>query len=157
MTESPKHSFTRYKDRDKKKMYVKCNNFKIENGVRYICTYSKREDHHNCDIREGKFHKCKFESVSKQTTIDDIIKISSQKFTHTKESVLRKMLFFIGKNNLSLLIAESKELYELIIEAIQLGQENPRTAPTSLFKPHKRNSLTYLFALVADECHQLSL
>lgn len=88
------------------------------------CTFNKRIDHFNNDIKKGIFHKCNFSK--KPRKVENITNFFDKLAEGEDVDVDTNLLFdtlieTTGKLNLSLEAGRSGELYELIQVAVAFG------------------------------------
>lgn len=103
-----------------KKNTVFCQN--SENGLN--CTFEKRIDHFNKDIKNGIFHTCNFSKKEKTTTnITSFLQRldNGEKLDIQPNFLLDTLVETTGKLNISLESGRSKELYELIQVSVAYG------------------------------------
>ena len=147
---------------DSKHSQAKClNKVKNSDGLLCNCTYECRSDHLREAIKKGSLHICKPGTpigldISKFFK-DPASSTGSENFS--TQSLLERLITFIGRKNISMTVGASDEFYELLAFAFACGakhgNKNHPLESAHDFIPHLgRDKLTDLFIKTANKIHE---
>ena len=139
------------KDKNRKRLYVKCNHVIIKNGKKYNCNFQKRLDSlpKNTDLTNYLDHKCSHSDLKgyfQTTTI--------QKDEPPGKLLISLLAQFAGKYNLSMEAAVSNALYKVMEYSFLMGQQNPSASPEEIFPTLNRKKFTKELILAGKEQFQ---
>ena len=116
--------YLRYKIQGR--FFVKCLQTKTIDNIKHSCTYqNKREDKHKASIKAGHLHECRFEPNIEPTNsiLNYYLPNKSQEphIEFTEQGLKSKLVYLIGKKNISIDTAASDEFYDFITYCIAFG------------------------------------
>ena len=98
---------------------------------RIQCSHKIRKDHYS-----GKNHKCSFGNL------EDFIKKKESASQKNDNDLNQYVYILIGKKNLPISTAVSKEFYDVLREFYESGQKNPNTVFSSISPLFSRKTFT---------------